>query len=50
LPGRIRRKKELKTAVKLVRTTFPGLRLAHLAAQPTFEPFQAELSATELPD
>jgi TolB-like protein len=47
---RLRRMQELKTAVELVRTSFPGLRLAHLAAQPTFEPFQGELSATGLPD
>jgi adenylate cyclase len=48
---RLERAEELKAAVELMRTTFPGLRHARLiASYPTFATFRAELSAAGLPD
>jgi adenylate cyclase len=47
---RLGRTQELETALERMRTSFPGVRLAHFLTHPTFALFSTELKAVDLPD
>jgi tetratricopeptide (TPR) repeat protein len=47
---RLGRAQELETALERIRTSFPGVRLAHFTAHRSFGLFSAELKAVGLPD